>query len=277
MASMDIAQILGWIATFLFSIMIIPQIIKTVKSKDTRGVSLLLFVIFLIANVIALIYAVMISQPPLIIKYTVAILTTVFYIALFLFYTWNKAGKTMRSQETTASGIVMWLTGLSGSGKTTLAEAVKQKYESEGKRVRIIDGDAVRNADVRPLGFSRENISENNRRIAFLAKTERGKHDLILIPVIAPFAEDRKVSREIIGKDFFEIFVDCSLGVCVDRDVKGLYKEAFSGRREKLIGMEGSSVPYEVPISPDLVIKTEATSLGNSTARIIEFLKARGF
>ena len=83
---MEIAQILGWIATFLFSIMIIPQMIKTIKSRDTSGVSLLLFIIFLVANIIALIYAIMISQPPLIIKYIIAIVTTIAYIAIFLFY-----------------------------------------------------------------------------------------------------------------------------------------------------------------------------------------------
>ena len=83
---MDTAQILGWTATFLFSVMIIPQIIKTVKSKDTKGVSLLLFVIYLIANIIAIVYAFMISQPPLIIKYSIAIVTTIFYIGLFVYY-----------------------------------------------------------------------------------------------------------------------------------------------------------------------------------------------
>ncbi|MFA6023057.1 MAG: PQ-loop repeat-containing protein [Candidatus Pacearchaeota archaeon] len=83
---MDIAQILGWTATILFSIMIIPQIIKTIKSKDTKGVSLLLFIIFLIANIIALIYAIMINQSPLMIKYTIAIVTTLFYIGLFIYY-----------------------------------------------------------------------------------------------------------------------------------------------------------------------------------------------
>ncbi len=83
---MEVAQILGWIATVLFSIMIIPQMIKTIKSKDTNGVSLLLFIIFLIANIIALTYAIMISQPPLIIKYGIAIITTIAYIILFLFY-----------------------------------------------------------------------------------------------------------------------------------------------------------------------------------------------
>ena len=91
---MNLAQVLGWIATFLFSIMIIPQMIKTIKTKDTSGVSLFLFVIFLIANIIALTYAIMISQPPLIIKYAIAIITTIAYLVIFLFYfTRNKKKK----------------------------------------------------------------------------------------------------------------------------------------------------------------------------------------
>ncbi len=49
---MDLIQLLGWTATFLFSIMIIPQMIKTIRLKDTTGVSLLLFIIFLVANTI---------------------------------------------------------------------------------------------------------------------------------------------------------------------------------------------------------------------------------
>lgn len=89
---MDIAQILGWIATILFSIMIIPQIIKTIKLKDTKGVSLLLFIIFLIANMIALIYAMLINQIPLIIKYSIAITTTIFYIGLFIYYKRKEMG-----------------------------------------------------------------------------------------------------------------------------------------------------------------------------------------
>ncbi len=83
----ELAQILGWIATFLFSVMIIPQMIKTIRMRDTSGVSLLLFVIYFIANIIALVYAVLIFQPPLIIKYVIAIDTTVIYIVLYwLFY-----------------------------------------------------------------------------------------------------------------------------------------------------------------------------------------------
>ncbi|HLC61295.1 MAG TPA: PQ-loop repeat-containing protein [Candidatus Nanoarchaeia archaeon] len=65
---MELSQILGWTATLLFSIMIIPQMVKTIKLKDTSGVSLMLFIIFLVANAIALAYALLINQMPLIIK-----------------------------------------------------------------------------------------------------------------------------------------------------------------------------------------------------------------
>ena len=83
---MEITQWLGGIATFLFSIMIIPQMIRTVKSKDASGVSLMMFIIFLIANIIALVYALLINQIPLIIKYIIALITTVTYLVLFGVY-----------------------------------------------------------------------------------------------------------------------------------------------------------------------------------------------
>ena len=83
---MEISQILGWLATSLFSLMLVPQVIKTIKTKNTEGVSLSLFIIFLTANVIALIYAIMIGQFPLMFKYSLAIMTTSFYITLYAVY-----------------------------------------------------------------------------------------------------------------------------------------------------------------------------------------------
>ena len=83
---MDTTQILGWTATVLFSLMLIPQIMKTVKTKDTTGVSLSLFIVYLIANIIAFVYASLIEQDPLLIKYGIAIGTAVLYILVFVYY-----------------------------------------------------------------------------------------------------------------------------------------------------------------------------------------------
>jgi len=83
---MDAAQILGWIATILFSLMLIPQIIKTIRTKDTSGVSLSLFIIYLVANIIAFTYAFLIRQDPLLIKYFIAAITAITYISIFIYF-----------------------------------------------------------------------------------------------------------------------------------------------------------------------------------------------
>ena len=95
---MDLSQILGWIATFLFSIMIIPQMMKTIRTKDTSGVSLLLFIIYFVANIIALTYAFLINQTPLIIKYVIALITTTIYLGLYWVY-YNRKQKAAQQKD----------------------------------------------------------------------------------------------------------------------------------------------------------------------------------
>ncbi|MDZ4221406.1 MAG: PQ-loop repeat-containing protein [Patescibacteria group bacterium] len=95
----DLAQILGWIATVLFSVMLIPQMVKTIKVKDTSGVSLFLFVIYLVANIIALAYAMLIDQSPLIIKYSIAIGTALAYLGIFAYYYKKREARKHESAE----------------------------------------------------------------------------------------------------------------------------------------------------------------------------------
>lgn len=78
-----LAQILGWVATFLFSVALIPQIYKTLKTRSAEGISSPLFIINLVANVIALVYALLIQQGPLVLKYIVALLLTTLYLVVY--------------------------------------------------------------------------------------------------------------------------------------------------------------------------------------------------
>ncbi len=91
---MDLSQTLGWIATFLFSIMIIPQMMKTIRTKDTSGVSLFLFIIYFVANIVALVYAILIKQTPLMIKYIISLITTTIYLGLYWVY-YNRKKKAL--------------------------------------------------------------------------------------------------------------------------------------------------------------------------------------
>ncbi len=163
---------------------------------------------------------------------------------------------------------VLWFTGLSGSGKTTISEKLKEVLESEGKTVDVLDGDVVRNTLHQNLGFSREDIKTNNHLISKLAKERLGKFDIILVPIISPYTEDRQAARELIGESFIEIFIDCPLEICINRDVKGLYKKALAGEMDPLIGMDDEH-PYQPPINPEIHIKTEQNTLEKNVESIL--------
>ncbi|MBI5050676.1 MAG: PQ-loop repeat-containing protein [Nitrospirae bacterium] len=78
------AQVLGWIATILFTICYIPQMIKTYKTKTIDGLSFRLLLISFVANIVALWYATLIKQAPLQIKYILAMIFLTGCIYLYL-------------------------------------------------------------------------------------------------------------------------------------------------------------------------------------------------
>ncbi|MFY9493281.1 MAG: sulfate adenylyltransferase [Minisyncoccia bacterium] len=172
-------------------------------------------------------------------------------------------------EPTLAGKKVIWFTGLSGSGKTTLAEAFKKDMEFLGKKAEIIDGDVVRSTLNRHLGFSREDIRENNRFIAGLARKKIAECDYVLVPVISPFKDDRSLAKGIIGPDrFTELFVDCPVSECSNRDTKGLYRKAEAGEIKNLIGVS-EGYPYEVPENPSITLHTSKMSV-NECLNIIK-------
>ena len=167
---------------------------------------------------------------------------------------------------------VLWFTGLSGSGKTTIALELRKKLESLKKNVEILDGDVVRDTTHKDLGFTRDDILENNRRIAILANSRKSFVDFVLVPIISPFIEGRENARKLISDNFFELFINCPIEYCIQRDVKGLYKKALSGDIDNFIGIS-RSVPYEEPENPDIELDTHANNVIDCTEQIIEYLE----
>lgn len=77
-------HILGWGNMLLFSLVTLPQIIKTIKTKVVDGVSIGVYYLIIIANIDAWFYAYLINQPPLIAKYTFGLISGLIY--LFVYY-----------------------------------------------------------------------------------------------------------------------------------------------------------------------------------------------
>ena len=96
---------------------------------------------------------------------------------------------------------------------------------------------------------------------------------IAIAAVISPYRNARDDVRSATER-FFEVFVDCPLETCIDRDVKGLYAKALSGEIQNFTGV---SDPYEPPLKPELVVQTAQESLDTSITRIITALEAQGF
>ena len=165
---------------------------------------------------------------------------------------------------------ILWFTGRSGAGKTTLVKLLKKKFDYLNITSWIIDGDLVREKRKKKFGFSKEEIIINNLEIVDRVKKKIGKYEFILVSVISPYEDQRKINRNLLGKDYYEVFVNCSLKEAIRRDPKGLYARAIDGEINNLIGFSESN-PYENPQSPDIMVDTNNSSCEDSMNTILNY------
>lgn len=178
-----------------------------------------------------------------------------------------------RAQQKQQSPVMIWLTGLSGSGKSTIANQLDVYLNEQGFHTFCLDGDNIRKGINNNLGFSEEDRNENLRRVAEIGKLMLDAGLICIGAFISPLNKDRALVKQIIGEDnFFEIFVDTSLKVCEERDVKGLYAKARKGEIKNFTGI---NAPYEKPTTPNLVIKTEELNIDEAVMKIMKNIEKR--
>lgn len=188
---------------------------------------------------------------------------------------WHTATVTKQDREKLHrhKSFVLWFTGLSGSGKSTLAHAVEEHLHQRSVSTFVLDGDNVRKGLCHDLGFSDEDRVENIRRISEVAKLMIESGTVALVAFISPFNADRTQARNLIPEgDFLEIYCRCSLDVCEQRDVKGLYKKARAGEIPFFTGIDSI---YEPPENPELIVDTDKNTLEESIDLIINCLNQK--
>jgi MtN3 and saliva related transmembrane protein len=90
---MNILNFLGWGSFLLFAIMQVPQMIKTIKTKDVSGVSVLTWIIYTVALMMSAVYLYFFNEvkpwPVLINQFFSAFLS---FVQVLLFYKYKKNG-----------------------------------------------------------------------------------------------------------------------------------------------------------------------------------------
>ncbi len=174
------------------------------------------------------------------------------------------------------TGATVWLTGLPSAGKTTIARALAGRLEAQGRRTEVLDGDEIREFLSAGLGFSREDRHTNVTRIGFVAELLASHGVVVLVPVIAPYADSRAAvagHHTARGTSYLEVHVATPVEVCSERDVKGLYAKQAAGQ---LTGLTGVDDPYEAPADPVLRILAHEQSVEESAQALHTLLTQEG-
>lgn len=167
----------------------------------------------------------------------------------------------------------IWITGLPASGKSTLASGLASQLVARGVDVAVLESDVLRKVLTRHPLYSEQERDIFYEQIVYLGVllTQHG------VPVIFDATANRRryrdCARQRIAR-FMEVYVDCPLGVCIQRDPKGIYRKGLEGVS---VAVPGLQIEYEVPENPELVVHGDQENPERAAERAIEELVARGY
>ena len=166
--------------------------------------------------------------------------------------------------------MVICFTGLPCSGKTSISRALHFRLREESLNSNILDGDEVRRTLCSDLDFTEKSRRENVRRVGEASKLFTDSGMIVLVALVSPYRNDRNQVRKILKPgQFVEVYVDCPIGVCENRDVKGMYKKARKGEIKNFTGISSS---YEAPTNPEIHLQTHKQGLEECLDVVHEYI-----
>lgn len=136
-------------------------------------------------------------------------------------------------------------------------------------KAELLDGDELRATISSDLGFTRAHREIHIERVAFISRLLAKNGIIVLVSLISPYRKSRESARSTI-ENFIEVWVNCSLEVCQQRDTKGLYKLARAGKITNLTGVQDV---YEPPTNPEITLNTEQENSVQCAQKILHYLE----
>jgi adenylylsulfate kinase len=147
-------------------------------------------------------------------------------------------------------GFALWLTGIPASGKSAITRELVKKLETQGVSVVVLESDGMRKILTPEPTYSQEERDDFYRSLALIGELITRNGVNVIFDATANKRNYREYARTLITR-FIEIFVTCPLDICMQRDPKGIYHRAATGKTSTVPGIQS---PYEPPIKPDIAL-----------------------
>lgn len=150
----------------------------------------------------------------------------------------------------TRSGFAVWITGLPSSGKSSITRELMKLLEARGVAALVLESDEMRKILTPEPTYGPEERDRFYRALALFGElvTRKGIH--AVIDATANKRAYRERARTLIPK-FVEVYVECPLEVCMQRDPKGIYAQAALQKASTVPGLQSV---YEPPLHPDVTL-----------------------
>lgn len=171
----------------------------------------------------------------------------------------------------------IFITGISLSGKSTLGKHLKKDLEKKCiNNVKLLDGEEIREQFAKQgksFGYSTDERNKLALEIAHMAFEYNQEGIICIICAVCHVKETRTEMRKII-ENVMEVYLDCPVNICAQRDYKGHYVKAFQGVYDNFIGV---TEPYQKSDHVECILHTGRDSIEECSRRLfksaIYFLK----
>lgn len=169
-------------------------------------------------------------------------------------------------------GFTVWFTGLPRSGKTTIARKLVDRMRSRGLNVEFLNSARIRREVNRSLGFTREEIDTNLRRLGYECKLLNRNGVVAVVTAVSPYRDVRDAIRADVGS-CVEVYCRATMEALMSRDEQGFFEKAMRGEIQHVAGV---NAPFEEPFKPEVLVNTDVESTEACCEKVLTKLEDMG-